>query len=158
MRRVRFALLSLVLILFLAFGTENYLIPQLKWWRYARAQPDAAGNVDLVARLIAAEAQGEPYEGMVGVGAVVMNRTNDPKFPGTIPGVIYEPWAFESVGIGLIWQRTPTWTQRRAAIDAVSGWDPTYGSKFFWNPAKPVGPWIWSRPIVRQIGSHVFAL
>jgi N-acetylmuramoyl-L-alanine amidase len=146
------------LSLLAGFVLEIYLIPQFKWWSYVRAEPDAAANVDLVARLIAAEAQGEPYEGMVGVGAVVLNRTNDPSFPGTVPGVIYEPWAFESVSIGLIWQRTPSWTERRAAIDAVSGWDPTYGSKFFWNPAKPVSPWIWSRQIVRQIGSHVFAL
>lgn len=158
MRRARLALLFVSLTLLAVFGAENYLVPQIKWWRYARAEPDAAANVDLLARLIAAEAQGEPYEGMVGVGAVVMNRTNDPRFPGTIPGVIYEPWAFESVEIGLIWQRTPSWTERRAAIDAVSGWDPTYGAKFFWNPYKPVGAWIWSRPIVRQIGKHVFAL
>ncbi|MDI6870420.1 MAG: cell wall hydrolase [Bacillota bacterium] len=158
MRRARFALLFVLLVFLAGFIGDCYLVPQVKWLLYARAEPDAAANVDLIARLIAAEAQGEPYEGMVGVGAVVMNRTYDPNFPGTIPGVIYEPWAFESVAIGLIWQRTPTWTERRAAIDAVSGWDPTYGSKFFWNPAKPVGGWIWTRPIVRQIGNHVFAL
>ncbi len=158
MRRAWIAFLLVLFVFLTGTAVEKYLIPEVKWWLYARAEPDAAANVDLVARLIAAEAQGEPYEGMVGVGAVVMNRTYDPKFPGTIPGVIYEPWAFESVAIGLIWQRTPTWTQRRAAIDAVSGWDPTYGSKFFWNPAKPVSAWIWSRPIVRQIGRHVFAL
>ncbi|MGE5554567.1 MAG: cell wall hydrolase [Betaproteobacteria bacterium] len=157
MRRARQALLFVLLVFLTGFVADYYLIPQVKWWRYARAEPDAAANVDLIARLIAAEAQGEPYEGMVGVGAVVMNRTNNPNFPGTVPGVIYEPYAFESVSIGLIWQRTPTWTERRAAIEAVSGWDPTYGSIFFWNPAKPVSGWIWSRPIVRQIGSHVFA-
>jgi N-acetylmuramoyl-L-alanine amidase len=158
MRGARCALIFVVVAFLAGFLGDNYLIPQLRWWQYARAEPDAAANIDLVARLIAAEAQGEPYEGQVGVGAVIMNRIRDPKFPGTIPGVIYQPWAFESVGIGLIWQRTPTWTQRRAAIDAVSGWDPTYGSRFFWNPSKPVSPWIWTRQIVRQIGNHVFAL
>lgn len=158
MRQARIALLIVALAFAGAFLGDYYLIPQVKWLMYARAEPDAAANIDLIARLIAAEAQGEPYEGQVGVGAVIVNRSNDPKFPGTIPGVIYEPWAFESVSNGLIWQRTPSWTERRAAIDAVSGWDPVYGSKFFWNPSKPVGGWIWTRPIVRQIGNHVFAL
>lgn len=158
MRRARTFIAVVVLAFALGLLADGYLVPQVRFWLYARAEPDAAGNVDLVARLIAAEAQGEPYEGQVGVGAVVMNRTTDPNFPGTVPGVIYEPWAFESVGSGLIWQRTPTWTERRAAIDAVSGWDPTYGCRFFWNPAKPVSAWIWTRPIIRQIGNHVFAL
>jgi N-acetylmuramoyl-L-alanine amidase len=138
--------------------TENYVLPQLQYQAYVRAQPDAGANVDLLARLIAAEAQGEPYEGLVGVGAVVINRTKSASFPNTIAGVIYQPWAFESVEVGLIWQREPGWNERRAAIDAVSGWDPTYGCTFFWNPSKPVSPWIWSRSIIRQIGNHVFAL
>lgn len=114
-------------------------------------------ELELLARTIAAEAQGEPYIGQVAVGAVILNRVRDSRFPNTISGVIYQPHAFESVSNGLIWRRTPSAEARRAAQDALNGWDPTYGSLFFWNPYKPVSAWIWSRPIVIQYGNHVFA-
>ncbi|MGI9953352.1 cell wall hydrolase [Moorellaceae bacterium AZ2] len=132
---------------------------------FERSLPTQAGvpvgtsdEINLLARLIAAEATGEPYEGQVAVGAVVLNRVRSPLFPSTISGVIYEPWAFESVQNGMIWQATELTTATSAAIDALNGWDPTYGALFFWNPAKPVSPWIWTRTIVTQIGRHVFAL
>lgn len=114
-------------------------------------------NFDLLSRVIAAEARGEPYIGKVAVGAVILNRVRHPEFPNTLAGVIYQPHAFESVTNGLIWRRTPTDEERRAALDALNGWDPTYGSIFFWNPSKPVTPWIWSRPIAVTYGNHVFA-
>ncbi len=123
----------------------------------AAAPVGQTDTLTLLARLIAAEAEGEPYTGQVAVGAVVMNRVNHPDFPKSVPGVIFEPHAFESVSNGLIWQRSPSPSAWRAAQDALNGWDPTYGAVFFWNPAKPVSAWIWSRPIVVQIGSHVFA-
>jgi len=116
-----------------------------------------AEDVELLARLIAAEAQGEPYVGQVAVGAVVLNRVKSPGFPNTLSGVIYQPRAFESVSNGLIWRRTPTAEAYRAARDALNGWDPTYGALFFWNPNKPVSPWVWTRQIIVRIGNHVFA-
>lgn len=116
-----------------------------------------AEDVELLARLIAAEAQGEPYVGQVAVGAVVLNRVKSPGFPNTLSGVIYQPRAFESVSNGLIWRRTPTEEAYRAARDALNGWDPTYGALFFWNPNKPVSPWVWTRQIIVRIGNHVFA-
>ncbi|GEA14683.1 MAG: N-acetylmuramoyl-L-alanine amidase [Moorella sp. (in: firmicutes)] len=129
-----------------------------------RALPTQAGvpvavgdELNLLARLIAAEAGNEPYEGQVAVGAVVLNRVRSPLFPTSISGVIYEPWAFESVHNGLIWQVTNLASPTAAAADALNGWDPTYGALFFWNPAKPVSPWIWTRTIITQIGNHVFA-
>jgi N-acetylmuramoyl-L-alanine amidase len=94
---------------------------------------------------------------MVAVAAVIINRTKDPAFPPTLSGVIYDPDAFESVTNGLIWSMEPTDEMYRAAELALNGYDPTYGCTFFWNPYKPVSPWIWSRPIVIQIGNHVFA-
>lgn len=114
-------------------------------------------NLELLARVIAGEAEGEPYVGQVAVGAVILNRINHPEFPNTLAGVVYQPHAFESVTNGLIWRRTPDATARRAAQDALNGWDPTYDSIFFWNPYKPVSAWIWSRPVVVQHGNHVFA-
>ncbi|MCG0275271.1 MAG: cell wall hydrolase [Thermosediminibacteraceae bacterium] len=116
-----------------------------------------SSDIELLARLVAAEAGAEPYVGQVAVAAVVLNRVKSSKFPDTIPEVIYEPRAFESVSNGLIWARTPTRTNYNAVRDALNGWDPTYGSLFFWNPYKRVSRWIWTRQIVTQIGRHVFA-
>ncbi len=129
------------------------------WATPARAAPVVAWSDDmwLLARVITGEAQGEPYAGQVGVGAVILNRTRHPSFPRTISGVIFEPWAFESVMNGSIWARPPADSAVRAAGDALNGWDPTYGAVFFWNPAKAVSPWIWTRQIITQIGNHVFA-
>lgn len=114
-------------------------------------------ELDLLARVITGEASGEPYDGQVAVASVILNRVRHPSFPNSIAGVIYEPWAFESVGNGLIWSRPPLGSAYRAASDALNGWDPTYGAIFFWNPYKPVNWWIWTRQIITQIGSHVFA-
>jgi N-acetylmuramoyl-L-alanine amidase len=113
-------------------------------------------NVELLARLIHAEARGEPYEGQVAVGAVLLNRVENPSFPNSLSGVIYQPLAFESVSNGQF-NLPATSDNYRAARSALNGWDPTYGAVFFWNPSKPVSSWIWSRQIVRSIGNHVFA-
>lgn len=115
-------------------------------------------ELELLARVVAAEAEGEPFEGQVAVAAVILNRVRDPRFPNTLSGVVYQPHAFESVSNGLIWRRTPSDEAYRAARAALNGWDPTQGALFFWNPSKPVSSWIWSRPIVARIGNHVFAL
>src|SRR5690625_4140818 len=76
-------------------------------------------EVDLLARVVAAEAEGEPYAGMVGVAAVILNRVRSPEFPNTLAGVIYQPLAFESVGNGLVWRRTPQSSAYNAAWDAL---------------------------------------
>lgn len=115
-------------------------------------------ELDLLARVITGEALGEPYDGQVAVAAVILNRVRHPSFPNSLAGVIYEPWAFESVGNGLIWSRPPAGAAYSAAADALNGWDPTFGAIFFWNPYKPVSWWIWTRQIITQIGRHVFAI
>ncbi|AZO96223.1 spore cortex-lytic enzyme [Halocella sp. SP3-1] len=115
-----------------------------------------SNNVEMIARLVHAEARGEPYEGQVAVAAILLNRVDSPSFPNTISGVIYQPLAFESVANGQF-NLAPNNDNIRAARSAINGWDPTHGSLFFWNPSKPVNQWIWSRQIVRRIGSHVFA-
>lgn len=117
---------------------------------------DSSSNVYLLARVIEGEAANEPYHGKVGVGAVIVNRSKSGLFPASLPGVIYQPHAFESVTNGQ-YTRTVTNESLRAAQEALSGWDPTGGALFFWNPSKPVSSWIWSRPVITQIGRHVFA-
>jgi N-acetylmuramoyl-L-alanine amidase len=114
-------------------------------------------DLDLLSRVVMGEATGEPFTGQVAVAAVILNRTQSPEFPSTIAGVVYDIDAFESVTNGLIWSRSPSDEEIRAAELALNGWDPTGGALFFWNPSKPVSPWIWSRPIITQIGGHVFA-
>ncbi|MGE5598589.1 MAG: cell wall hydrolase [Bacteroidota bacterium] len=123
----------------------------------AQSYGRTGSNTELLARLVMAEAGSEPYVGQVAVGAVVLNRVESPLFPNTIAGVIYEPDAFESVSNGLIWSQPPSNTARQAAQNAVSGWDPSGGALFFFNPAKTNSPFIWSRQIITQIGDHIFS-
>lgn len=113
-------------------------------------------TVNLLAQVIEGEAADEPYQGKVAVGAVILNRTESGQFPRTIPGVIYERHAFESVTNGQ-YQRPLSQDSMNAAMDALNGVDPTGGALYFWNPVKATSAWVWSRPIVTQIGRHVFA-
>lgn len=119
----------------------------------------AASDNDLylLARAISAEARGEPYIGQVAVGAVILNRVKHPSFPSTVAGVIYQSGAFSSVSDGQFASVTITDSARKAARDALNGWDPTGGAIYFYNPAKSTSKWIFSRPVVLTIGDHVFA-
>lgn len=117
----------------------------------------SAQDVDLLARLVYAEARGEPYAGQVAVAAVVLNRVRDGRFPNTIAGVIYEPDAFECVTNGQFWLQ-PNTTAYQAAREALAGSDPSGGALFFWNPATATSPWVWTRQITTVIGNHVFAI
>ncbi len=113
----------------------------------------------LLARAINGEARGEGYEGQVAVGAVILNRTRDSKFPKTIAGVIYQPGAFTAVADGQINVAIdPKSTVVKAARDALNGWDPTNGCIYYWNPATATSKWIWSRKIVKKIGKHNFGI
>ena len=117
----------------------------------------SSSDVQLLARLIHAEARGESYTGQVAVGAVVLNRVANSAFPNTISGVIYQPYAFTCVQDGQI-NLSPNSTSLSAAKDAMNGWDPSYGSLYYYNPAIATSKWIFSRPTVVTIGKHVFAL
>ncbi|MCX7922778.1 MAG: spore cortex-lytic enzyme [Clostridia bacterium] len=123
----------------------------------AYAQARRTSNVQLLARAINGEARGEPYTGQVAVGAVILNRTRDSRFPKTIAGVIYQPRAFTAVADGQInVPIDPKSTVVKAARDALNGWDPTNGCVYYWNPATATSKWIWSRKIVKKIGKHYF--
>ncbi|UMZ74516.1 cell wall hydrolase [Natranaerofaba carboxydovora] len=111
---------------------------------------------DLMARAVYSEAKGESYTGQVAVAAVVINRVHDPDYPGTIEGVIFEPWAFSPVHDGRFWMQ-PDSTAYSAVEDALKGWDPTYGATVFYNPVTAESPWVFTRPIITRIGNHVFA-
>lgn len=112
-------------------------------------------NLYLLAKLIHSEARGEVYTGQVAVGAVVLNRVDDADFPNTLEGVIYQPWAFTALHDGQF-DLEPTSESYQAAEDALSGWDPTYGCLYYYNPKTATSKWIFSREIAVEIGNHVF--
>ncbi len=114
-----------------------------------------SSNVNLLARLIYGEARGEPYTGQVAVGAVVMNRVKSSSFPNSISGVIYQAGSFDAVRDGQI-NLTPDATAKKAAQDALNGWDPSYGAIYYFNPSTATNKWIWSRPMTITIGRHRF--
>lgn len=116
-----------------------------------------SSNTYLLAKFIHAEARGEPYTGKVAVGAVILNRVESPNFPNTIAGVVYQPGAFTCVSDGQIYL-SPDSEALRAAQDAMNGWDPSYGSIYYYNPATATSSWIWSRKIVVTIGHHNFCV
>ena len=112
-------------------------------------------DVTLLAQAINGEARGESYTGQVAVGAVILNRVRHSSFPNTIAGVIYQPGAFTAVSDGQI-NLTPQTSCYNAARDALNGWDPTGGAIYYYNPVTATNQWIRSRPIIIQIGKHVF--
>ena len=112
-------------------------------------------NLNLLSRVIYGESRGEPYTGQVAVGAVVMNRVKSSSFPNTISGVVYQSGAFDAVRDGQI-NLTPDSTARKAAQDALNGWDPSYGAIYYFNPSTATNKWIWSRPMTVTIGKHRF--
>ena len=117
----------------------------------------SADEIYLFARLVYAEARGEPYVGQVAVAAVVLNRLQDPRFPKTLYHIVFQPGAFTAVTDGQI-NLHPNTSAFRAVREALAGWDPTGGALYYWNPYKATNKWIWSRPIVARYGNHVFAL
>ena len=121
------------------------------------AKSTSTSDIQLMARAINGEARGEPYEGQVAVGAVILNRVKDSRFPNSISGVIYQPGAFTAVSDGQINAAISEGsTVYKAAQDAMNGWDPTSGCVYYFNPNTATNKWIWSRPLVKTIGKHRF--
>ena len=110
----------------------------------------------LLAKLVYAEARGEPYKGQVAVAAVVLNRVRSASFPNTISGVIYQRNAFTCVNNGSI-NNAPDSSCIRAALDALNGWDPTGGCLYYYNPKTATDDWIRTRTVQTVIGRHSFA-
>lgn len=115
----------------------------------------SSSNLNLLSRVVYGEARGESYTGQVAVAAVVLNRVKSSSFPNTISGVVYQSGAFDCVSDGQI-NLAPDETAKRAAQDALNGWDPTYGAIYYFNPATATNKWIWSRPMTVTIGKHRF--
>ena len=113
-------------------------------------------DIQLLAHMVQGEARGEPFIGKVAVASVVINRLQRPNFPDTVAGIIYGAGEFCTVRDGQI-NLPPNSESYRAVQMALGGWDPSYGSLYFYNPARSTSKWIFSRPIRVQYGQHVFA-
>ena len=159
---ILFTMLILAIIAIVVF--DNDISKQ----NISYAATSNTSDIQLMARAINGEARGEPYEGQVAVGAVILNRVKSSQFPNkssqfpnTIAGVIYQSGAFTAVSDGQI--NVPIEegsTVYKAAKDAMNGWDPTGGCIYYFNPNTATNKWIWSRPQVKTIGKtigkHIF--
>lgn len=142
---------------FVIFIAMLYMTNWLPKENVQAASGGSSSDIQLLARAINGEARGEPYEGQVAIGAVILNRVKDSRFPNTIVGVIYQSGAFTAVSDGQINQAMEDEaTVMKAARDAMNGWDPTDGAVYYFNPATATNKWIWSRPLIKTIGKHRF--
>ena len=120
--------------------------------------PYTASDLDLLARLITAEAGDQPYDAKVSVGAVVINRVKNPTFPNTIRGVIYQVdggyYQFTPVENGWI-NKPATQDAKNAAYAALHGSDPTHGALFYFDDSA-TNKWLWSKPLAARIGNMVY--
>ncbi len=151
--------LKLILIIFLLVLSTIciFIVDKGNTNNVSLAKTTNTSDVQLMARAINGEARGEPYEGQVAVGAVILNRVKDSRFPNSISGVIYQPGAFTAVSDGQINVTISEGsTVYKAAQDAINGWDPTSGCVYYFNPSTATNKWIWSRPLVKTIGKHRF--
>lgn len=112
-------------------------------------------DVELLGKVISAEARGESYEGQVAVGAVILNRVAHPSFPDSISGVVYQNGAFSCVNDSN-WYQPVAESAKKAATDALNGWDPTGGAIYYYNASKTTNSFMHSRPVLTVIGNHKF--
>lgn len=148
--KITIAVLSAITVLTL---TALKFVPT----RSVAETPRSASDIQLLARCVNGEARGEIYEGQVAVAAVILNRVRHPSFPNTISGVIYQPGAFTAVSDGQINEPIEEHsTVYKACEDAMNGWDPSGGAIYYFNPETATNAWIWSRPLIIQIGRHRF--
>lgn len=116
---------------------------------------NSSSSLNLISRFVYAESRGEPYQGQVAVAAVILNRVKDSRFPNTVSGVVYQSGAFTCVTDGQI-NLSPNNTAKKAAQDAMNGWDPSLGAVYYFNPNTATSKWIWSRTMTIKIGKHRF--
>jgi len=130
---------------------QNMLIPN---------SPITPAEKELMARLVHAEAVGEPYAGKVAVATVILNRVKSPDFPSTVKSVIYQisngHYAFTPVANGQI-NQPADYASKRAVNEAIAFMGKGNGSLFFYNPKTSTSSWITSRQVTVTIGNHRFA-
>nr|WP_243767115.1 cell wall hydrolase [Paenibacillus agricola] len=138
------------------YGLPSDGIVGEKTWKVLKTYSLNQSELDIMAKVIYSEARGEPYEGQVAVGAVIMNRIGSSQFPGNIQDVVFQQGAFTAVADGQ-YTLTPNQSAYLSAQDALRGWDPTNQSLYYFNPQTATSKWIWTRPQTVTIGRHIFA-
>jgi N-acetylmuramoyl-L-alanine amidase len=118
-------------------------------------------DINLLARLLRAEAEGEGEIGMLLVGNVGINRirANCSDFKGirTIPQMVYQPHAFEALLHGYFYQR-PREREKRLARRTVNGerhWPAKFSLWYFRPPADCPPQW-YNQPFVSRYKKHCF--
>lgn len=113
-------------------------------------------EIELLARLVRAEAESEPYQGKVAVACVVLNRVDSSAFPNTIKEVIYQKGQFQPVRNGEI--NKPADEDSIKAVNEALKEKRNIAAKslFFYNPAIATSRWLDSRATTLVIGHHVF--
>lgn len=134
---------------------RRLIIPGTSLAKYNLGQSD----LELLARLVSAEAAGEPFIGQVAVAATVLNRLEDPRYPDTISEIVYQVdngrYQYSPVLDGRI--NLPADPSAFQAVEcALEGSDPSNGANGFYNPAKTSNQWVRSQPVTVTIGGHVF--
>lgn len=115
-------------------------------------------DTHLLAQIINAEAKGEPYNGKVAVGNVILNRIKSPHFPDTVRDVVYQKGQFSPVSDGSI-NNEPNSESIKAAKEAMNGYKVVGDDViYFYNPHTSTSDWIFSREVVYKIGNHAFAM
>ena len=117
----------------------------------------SASNKTLLAMVINGEARGESYEGQVAVGAVILNRIAHPDFPDSLSGVVYQKGAFSCVNDSN-WYQPVAESSKKAARDALNGWDPSGGAVYYINASKTSDAFMHSRKVIKVIGNHKFCV
>ncbi len=119
----------------------------------------SAAELDLLARLVHSESEGEPFQGQVAVAASVLNRMRSSLYPNTVTAVINQVvngfYQYSPVLDGRI-NRPATDSARRAVKEAIDGADPSLGATGFYNPRKTSNKWVRNQPVTTTIGNHVF--
>jgi len=123
----------------------------------------------LLARIIFAEAAGEPYEGKVAVGCVIRNRVKSPRWPNTYEKVIYQYKQFPGVNSPLwyLFDKDNELTEEEQKIKQQcleiakkillnKQPDITCGATHYYNPKKASPSWAKKMKITRRIGNHIF--
>ncbi|HBF36580.1 MAG TPA: hypothetical protein DDW50_04600 [Firmicutes bacterium] len=142
----------------LNFRIPNYRFPK----RRNKIKPPSSfdqKDVELLAKVVTAEAGDEPFEGQIAVAAVILNRLNSGDFPDTIPGVVYQNNQFKCVP--KLPRITPSDSSYQATIAALNGQDPSYGALYYYNPklSSPEGLKFFQTAnlkVTARIGHHIF--
>jgi N-acetylmuramoyl-L-alanine amidase len=113
-------------------------------------------EIEMMAHVVYGESRGESYQGQVAVAAVILNRVESNDFPDTVNDVIFQQNAFTAVNDGQ-YNLKPDSNAFHAVKDALLGWDPSYGSVYYYNPKFATDQWIFTRTVTKQIGNHHFA-